>query len=158
MKGRKPIPAPFRAARSNPKRPLPFTPTGDALPECPETLDTAARAEWARVVKLLPVALLTAADLAVLSVYCQSYARWVEAETAITANGTVLILRDDKGAVRLAQVSPFVNLAHKYRDAMVKAASEIGFTPVSRVRLGNGAVEKKKPAGVMSIIARSKQA
>ena len=53
----------------------------DAMPRCPAHLAPAARAEWRRVARTLhDMGVLTVIDRAALAAYCQSYAKWVEAE------------------------------------------------------------------------------
>ena len=103
-------------------------------PKCPAGLDAAAKTEWRRVLAVLP-GVICAADQAVLATYCQSYARWLEAEAAVAENGSVLVLRNDKGEVKSASVSPFVAVSDKYRQAALRAAIELGLTPAARGRL-----------------------
>lgn len=138
LRGRKPVPTVLKIIRGNPgKRRINKSepqPAG-GLPECPGTLEPAAKLEWEAVVRSMPENLFRSVDAGTLALYCQSYARWKDAETAISESGMVLVTRDDKGGVKGTCVSPFVNASHKYRDAMLRSAAELGFTPSSRSRL-----------------------
>ena len=80
--------------------------------------------------------LLTLVDRAALAGYCQCWARWVEAEKFLEENGTTITARDDKGVVKWVQAVPQVGIATKMLDRMHKFASEFGFTPASRTRIG----------------------
>ena len=53
----------------------------DGIPRCPKHLAPVARTEWRRVARALhAMGVLTPIDRAALAAYCQSYAKWVEAE------------------------------------------------------------------------------
>lgn len=93
----------------------------------PAWLCDAAKAEWARVVAL-PEMGFGAGDIAVLSAYCQNWARWVESERMLTENGCEVIIRDDKGAVKAAIPSPWIGIGTKAHDRMLKAAKELGLS------------------------------
>jgi len=121
IRGRKPVPrsgAPTRAL--------------SALPRCPAHLSDVARKEWRRLATPLHAAgLLTVADRAALSAYCQAWARWVEAEEKLRE--TPALLKTPSGYV---QQSPWLSVANKQLELMGKYMSELGLTPTSRSRLG----------------------
>lgn len=107
------------------------------LPECPAWLDSDARTEWARV---LSGCLIDgrAEQYTILAGYCQHFSRWKAAEQVLTAEGTEVILRDDKGNVKSVGPSPHIGIANKSFDRMLKAAATLGFTVDGR-RTGQGA-------------------
>jgi P27 family predicted phage terminase small subunit len=74
--------------------------------------------------------MLTAVDRAPFAAYCQTYARWVDAEQKIDQHGQVI--RTQAGN---AIQNPFVGIANRAKDLLAKFASEFGFTPSSRSRL-----------------------
>src|SRR4249919_3087858 len=108
--GRPPLPTEIKTLRGNPgKRPLnndPRVPPG--IPDCPEWLTDIAKEEWVRVLPiLLGMQILTVADLPTVAGYCQSYARWRQAEELIDELGMVLTepIINDEGEI----------VGHKYK-------------------------------------------
>lgn len=87
-----------------------------ADPVCPEWLTGLAKAEWDRLV-VDGVVAITGHNLTIMAGYCQSYARWRQAEEAIEAGGS----ESDRG-----DVSPHVAISNRYFDRMVKAALQLG--------------------------------
>lgn len=124
-------PTAVKVMRGNPgKRPLnDAEPKPDAtMPQCPRHLTTAARAEWHRVArKLHVVGVLTYVDRGILAAYCQAYGRWVEAEERVARDGTLVVTPNG-----YEQQSPWLGIANKAQDQMVRAARELGMTPASR--------------------------
>ena len=122
-----------KAARSKNARALEEGPLQDAEPivECPSILTELAREEWDRLAPLLAKAgRLTPLDRGPLALYCNAFAAWVEAETAIQAVGAII-----KSPSGYPQVSPYVSIAQKNAELMIRIAGEFGFTPASRNRL-----------------------
>jgi len=143
MRGRKPKPTAVKVLSGNPgKRPLNDREPSlvPHLPRCPHHLTAEARKEWHRVVReLYDVGVLTVADRAVLAAYCQCYARWVEAEGMIEAEGS--IQTNPKGYM---VKSPWVEIAHQSLTQMRAYMVELGMTPSSRSRV-KAVDQKDKP-------------
>lgn len=139
-RGRPPKPTEIKILEGNPgKRPLNMNePKPNPLvPECPEWLSDVAKKEWKRVVpELERLGLLTCVDGAALEGYCQSYARWVEAEQFMIKHGT--IFKTPNGYI---QQVPQVAIAQKYLNVVKAFCAEFGLTPSSRSRL---TIENKK--------------
>ena len=99
MAGRKPKPAAMKKLEGNPgKRKLntnePIPAKGK--PVCPDRLMPEAKKEWERLAKLMnQMGFLTEVDMAAFAAYCQSYARWKEAQEYITSVGSTF--ETDKG-------------------------------------------------------------
>ena len=134
MRGRKPKPTAVKLMDGNPgKRRINGAepkPPG-SLPDCPPHLSEVARDEWHRIAgSLNKIGLLTQVDRTTMAAYCQCYGRWVEAEQKLTE--TPPILRLPSGYI---QQSPWLTIAHKQLELMVKYMSELGLTPASRSRL-----------------------
>jgi P27 family predicted phage terminase small subunit len=91
----------------------------------PAWLNADAKAEWFRVLAsgFKPAA---GVDHSVLAVYCQSFARWVQAEKILEEYGTEVIIRDDKGVVKSAGASPQIGISRGALDRMLKAAGQLG--------------------------------
>ena len=101
------------------------------LPRCPPHLNPAAAPEWRRVAKALQRAgVFTSFDRAALAAYCQSYAKWVEAERKLQE--TPALLKTPSGYV---QPSPWVAIANKQLELMGRYMTELGMTPASRSRV-----------------------
>lgn len=109
-----------------------------AMPHAPGHLTKAARDEWRRVARRLHNAgVLTYVDRGILAAYCQAYGRWVEAEVEIERRGAVM--ETPSGYM---QQSPWVSMANKSMEQMIRAARELGLTPASRSAIK---VEKPEP-------------
>ena len=138
--GRKPLPTQLKVVRGtdrkdrmNKDEPRPKV----TLPSPPAHLTAEAKREWWRMGRrLVRLGLMTEIDKAALAIYCQTWARWEEAEAKIR---------------EIDVVTPGPQF-HKYRKALVKEAAdamrdlmkylvEFGMTPSSRSR-----VHPSKPA------------
>ncbi len=101
------------------------------LPVCPPHLQGEARKEWSRVGrKLLAFGLVTEVDRSALAIYCQAWARWVEAEGQLARYGTVV-----KSPNGYPMQSPYLAIANKAMDQMAKILVEFGMSPSSRSRV-----------------------
>lgn len=134
MRGRRPIPTRLKMLSGNPgKRPLnQDEPRPDAnIPECPPELGPVARAEWDRLVgELAALRLLTNLDRAALAAYCGAYALWAEATVQIEKYGAMI-----KSPTGFPIQSPYLAIANRQAEIMMRIASEFGFTPASRSRI-----------------------
>lgn len=119
MRGRKPNPENMAAIR-----PLSL----DELPGCPKWLLPDAQMEWDRVVPALAKQVtLTAVDMANLAVYCQTFARWKEAELEIGKLG--LMYETVRGEWKR---NPAADHALKLLAELRRVAGEFGFSPATR--------------------------
>ena len=138
MRGRRPKPTRLKVLSGNPgKRALNMNePKPDAeIPECPVELGPVARKEWDRlVVQLGALRLLTQLDRAALAAYCGAYGMWAEATEAIQKYGTMV-----KSPTGYPVQSPYVSIANRQAEIMMRIASEFGFTPASRSRISTPA-------------------
>ena len=84
MAGRKPKPTAVKKLEGNPgkrklntKEPVP----AKGMPACPNWLLPEAKNEWERLADLMnQMGVLAEVDMAAFAAYCQSYARWKEAQ------------------------------------------------------------------------------
>jgi P27 family predicted phage terminase small subunit len=134
MRGRRPKPTRLKVLTGNPgKRPLDDgEPRPEvAIPDCPGELGETARREWNRLVgELAALKLLTNFDRAALAAYCGAYALWAEATEAIQKYGVMI-----KSPSGYPVQSPYVSVANRQAEIMMRIASEFGFTPASRSRI-----------------------
>ncbi len=97
----------------------------------PSHLTGPAKKEWARMAaKLHPLGLLTEIDVPALELYCETYARWLDAKDKVTEKGAVLVTSNGN----LVQ-NPYLAVANKSQDQMLKILAEFGMTPSSRTRV-----------------------
>lgn len=138
MRGRRPKPTRVKVLTGNPgKRPLNLEePRPEPMvPDCPPELGPVARQEWDRLaIELGALRILTALDRAALAAYCNAYALWAEAIGAIQKYGTMV-----KSPSGYPIQSPYVSIANRQAEIMMRIASEFGFTPASRSRISTPA-------------------
>jgi P27 family predicted phage terminase small subunit len=134
MRGRKPKPTRLKRLTGNPgKRPLnDCEPRPEAVPpSCPIELSPTAQEEWKRLVgELDKFKMLTNLDRAALAAYCEAYALWSEAIMALRRYGTMV-----KSPSGYPMQSPYLAIANRQAEIMMRIGSEFGFTPASRSRI-----------------------
>ncbi len=134
MRGRPPKPSRIKALTGNPgKRPLNAHEPRPAptVPECPPELSPFARQEWERLsAELSKLNLVTLLDRGALATYCAAYGFWSEALQQIQKYGTMV-----KSPTGYPIQSPYLAIANRQAEIMMRVASEFGFTPASRSRI-----------------------
>jgi P27 family predicted phage terminase small subunit len=134
MRGRRPKPTRIKVLTGNPgKRPLnKYEPRPNpVVPDCPPELGPAAQREWGRLVReLSSLNMVTQLDRAALATYCGAYALWAEATEAIQKFGAMV-----KSPTGYPMQSPYISIANRQAEIMMRIASEFGFTPASRSRI-----------------------
>jgi P27 family predicted phage terminase small subunit len=134
MRGRRPKPSRIKILAGNPgKRPMNTNePRPEPMvPDCPSELGPTARQEWERLAgELGRLRILTVLDRAALAAYCNAYGLWAEATEAIQKYGTMV-----KSPTGYPIQSPYVSIANRQAEIMIRIASEFGFTPASRSRI-----------------------
>ena len=134
MAGRKPKPTAIKELEGNPgRRKLnkrePKANSG--LPVCPTWLLPEAKNEWKRLCKKLnQMGVLTTIDKTAFIAYCQSYARWKEAQEHLESEGAVYV--SEKGMQR---PSPWVDISNSAQRLMLQFAIEFGLTPSARSKI-----------------------
>jgi P27 family predicted phage terminase small subunit len=136
MAGRRPKPTALKELEGNPgKRPLnKHEPKPRGLPACPtDNLSPLAQIEWRRVCRELHrCGLLTTVDRAALSIYCANWARWTEAEDNVRKFGEVI--KSPKG---YPIQNPYLSIANRAEELMLKTSIEFGMTPASRSKVSS---------------------
>ncbi len=109
-----------------------------AKPRCPTWLRDEAKVTWKRLTPILDhMGLLTTADINILARYCQTYARWREAEEAVAKDGSMVA--DDDGALT---PSPWIKVVERTIEQLLKMEQQFGLTPSARA----GWASSKKPS------------
>jgi P27 family predicted phage terminase small subunit len=104
------------------------------LPTRPPHLQGEARKEWSRLGRRLRDAgLLTDIDKTALAIYCQAWARWLEAEEQLAKYGTVIMTPSS-----FPVQSPYLAIANKAMEQMTRILVEFGMSPSSRSRVTPG--------------------
>ena len=141
MRGRRPVPTRIKVLTGNPgKRPLnEHEPQPEpAIPDCPPQLGPIAREEWDRLIgELASLRIITALDRSALAAYCNAYGLWAEATEAIQKYGTMV-----KSPTGYPIQSPYISIANRQAEIMMRIASEFGFTPASRSRISAPAEDR----------------
>lgn len=136
--GRKPKPTALKQLEGNPggrklnnREPK----SNSGIPVCPAWLLPEAKNEWRRLAKkLYQMGILTVSDRTTFAAYCQSYARWKEANEHLEQEGSVVFTKNG-----FEQPSAWVGIANTNQKLMMQAAAEFGLTPSVRSRLIAGA-------------------
>jgi P27 family predicted phage terminase small subunit len=106
-------------------------------PEPPEHLAGEAREEWARVLlDLAAMGVLGRENRVALAIYCQAWARMVRAERHIAEHGEVV----PAPRTGTPMHNPYLSIANRAADTVMKIATEFGLTPSSRSRVGASAI------------------
>ncbi|WP_254513888.1 phage terminase small subunit P27 family [Anatilimnocola floriformis] len=121
-----------KVTEGNPgRRPITADPDSiKGMPAQPPILRGEALAEWRRMISLLDKAgILTTIDGAALTMYCLSWARYVQAEQKLHEQGPVF---EANGFLRL---SPWAKISDEAAKQCRALLIEFGFTPASRHRV-----------------------
>jgi len=143
MAGRKPLPTnvkelkgTVRKCRQN--KAEPEYPRG--LLEPPNHLTGVALAHWHEIYpKLEKAGVVTTIDIVALAAYCKAYQRWREATSEVDKYGAVI-----ESPSGYPIQSPYLAIANKAFDQMLKLLTEFGMTPSSRTRVSATKQQPKK--------------
>ena len=129
--------------KGNPsKRPLPENEPKPKVgtPRAPKHLSDVAKKHWRKVVHELAAAkIMTCLDTDALSLYCEAYARWIDANEHLQKYGTVV--KSPKG---FPMQSPYLSISNKAFEQMKAMLNEFGMTPASRTKVQTVADKDKK--------------
>lgn len=166
MRGRRPTPTALKELAGNPgKRPLNKSEPNPekGVPSCPAHIVGVARTEWNRISAALNVlGLVTELDRSALAAYCICYGRWVDAEKKVKKLGVLCLppkeqeerdqqqklfvdLKQELPPINPSQLiwNPYLAVANKAMEQMMKCLIEFGMTPSSRARVHGSTTETK---------------
>lgn len=143
MRGRKHVPTVLKIIAGNPGgRPLPENepdPVGD-LYAPPDWMSDDQKAGWRYAIEHAPRGLLRRLDSALLAVWVVAENMHRKASEQIQKYG--MIVKSGKQGIPVQ--SPYLPIVNRQAEIMMRAASELGFTPTSRSRITLGAGSKEK--------------
>lgn len=133
MRGRKPKPTHLRVIAGNPGHRainrLEPTPQGNLF-DAPDWLTESQRNGWNYAIANAPAGLLKHLDRGTLTIYVIAEDTHRYAATQLARFG--MLLRAQSGEL---YPSPYLGTMNKQATIMLKAASELGFTPAARPRI-----------------------
>jgi P27 family predicted phage terminase small subunit len=141
MRGRKPVPTlladlhgrPNKGRKPNPGEPKP----AGELSTAPDWLSATQKATWDYAMRCAPPGLLKQLDRSVLTVWVVAEDLHRQATIAQTkVGGLVSRIKDTPVFI----TSPYLAIINQQAKVLLKSASELGFTPVSRPRISTGGV------------------
>jgi P27 family predicted phage terminase small subunit len=142
MPGPPPKPTALKKSQGNPgKRALNKNePNFSGSPECPKWLCKEAKAEWKQVTSELEhLNMIRSVDKAALASYCQSYARWQQAEAIISKEGQTvqepIINKSGELVGYKTRRHPATSISKDAQAMMHRAAALFGFDPSNRSRI-----------------------
>lgn len=101
-------------------------------PEMPTHLDADAQLAWEWLCgQLQSMGLLATSDVAVMTVYCDSWSGYRRARAGVLKYGPVLVSEKTK----VPFLSAYTSAEAMYRKALMGAAVELGLTPSARSRV-----------------------
>ena len=146
MRGRKPEPAELKILRGTPgHRRLPAAVPGiGGVPEAPEGLSEAERAEWDQVVSAMSVAgTLSLDNGATIEIHIRNLCRMRQAEAHVAAHGAIV----SAPRTGIPMRNPHLKVADDAAALVIKTARELGLTPSARGRVSASEVGKDDEIG-----------
>jgi P27 family predicted phage terminase small subunit len=144
---RRPYPAELTSLHGNASKRRPkLTPKSQSISADyppPDYFSPEAVAEWREALAACAsMRTLTAADLGLLTQWSLARAEFIQATRELQKNGVVIL--DSHGDQKR---SPWFFVRNRASEALIRLASEFGFSPASRVRLGQPVQsEPKQPS------------
>lgn len=108
-------------------------------PKMPKFLKGAARKHWKELVdNLMKHRLINELDADILAMYCQTYARWLDADHALEQEG--MFQNTPNGYV---QYRPEFTAWRDLTAQALKLASQLGLTPPARFKMKTGVPDEQ---------------
>jgi P27 family predicted phage terminase small subunit len=132
-------PTKLRLMRGNPsKTPAPANepqPPSDAV-TAPDYLTPEEVEKFHQLAaQLVSLGVMSNIDIDALARYCGHWSAWKKHKAVCDRGGDVLVMRDESGKVKYAQVGPSSTLTTKHSAAMDRLAQQFGMTPSSRASI-----------------------
>jgi P27 family predicted phage terminase small subunit len=137
----------FKASRRFSDEPAP--PAG--APRCPASLKGEARTEWKRITReLATLGVLATTDRAAITLWCQAWATNSDAAAKVNELGAVI-----RSVTGTPQINPYVSIARRSAELLVRLAAEFGLTPSARARVRALPTTPEEPRGPARFFTRT---
>jgi P27 family predicted phage terminase small subunit len=127
----------------------------------PEHLSVEAKREWRKVLPLLlERGSLTQADASVVSLYCECFARWLEAKRDVEQHGLVVTVTtlDKRGEqVQNRKQNPALRIAQDCERSLRTYLRELGLTPAARERVLPTKPVAEKVVNIFDLVKKAKE-
>ena len=101
------------------------------MPEQPEWLDDIAKGIWDETARLLyNQGVITLLDKGALALYCYSFSQFLQSDKKLKIDGYVITT-----ATGAKKPNPYLEVANKAWDKVLKISKELGLTPAARAGL-----------------------
>ena len=112
-------------------------PKGDpATPHCPKWLRKEGKVLWKEIVpQLAAMGVLARCDRNAVARYCQTFAKWREAEEFLKEHGAVYPEKDASGRTVGLKEYPQAAQAVRFAEQLLRLEREFGLTPSARSNL-----------------------
>ncbi|MBD2705597.1 phage terminase small subunit P27 family [Spirosoma sp. BT702] len=115
-------------------------PQAVTMPTPPDWLSDYAKDEWyTQTLEMESLGILSVMDLSMLAMYCQQVGIFRQAQEEM--KDEELVVTTPNGAL---QPNPLLGIANKASDSALKIASQFGFTPSARTRIGANPTQKEE--------------
>ena len=129
-----------------------------AKPKMPSHLTPEARKEWKRVLPLLlQRSSLTDGDATALSLYCETFSRWLLAKKDVETNGltiTTVVLDGNGQAISTRRTNPALRTLENCERNLRAHLRELGLTPATRERITPA---KQQPQKAFNLLEHMKR-
>ena|SRR5258708_979335 len=131
-------------------------------PKMPKFLSVEARKAWRQLLpQLMERGSLTALDASHLAIHCETFARWIQAQAQITAEGlTQTVTRLDSNGTAVSSTRPHIALKilQDCEKSLRASLRELGITPASRQKITPvKKTEAEDGGGILEFIAKQKE-
>ena len=136
-RGRKPKPAATKRRAGNPgRRPLKDEPEPTpGAPEMPAHLEKVGKEAWLWLcAQLHTMGILATSDVAIMTLYCDTWTEYVMVRTRINEMGIagMLLTSAKTGSI---YVNPLMNIESTLKKQLMSCLAELGLSPTARARL-----------------------
>jgi len=131
-----------------------------SCPQMPSHLSKEARKEWKKILpKLLERGSLTDADSTALSLYVETYSRWLTAKRDVETNGiavSVTVLDKHGTPVTTRKSNPALRTLENCERSLRSFLREFGMTPATRERVLPTQQREQKEETLLDILNRER--
>ena len=139
MAGAKPIPIELKKLKEPGKKQIDVPKNDSPLGDPPAHFTEIQKKIWHEACENSPVGVLTINDRTALTIWCTAMDLYVQASLEVQAGG-LIVESPVKGD---PMQSPALSILNRQAELLLKASSELGFTPASRTKLAM--LGQKKP-------------